>query len=356
MCPQADHPFAKQAAAVVLFFLVYFTSLGFAREYHVSVDGNDSNAGSLEQPLKTISEAARLALPGDQITVHGGIYREWIKPPRGGESDDRRIVYQAAEREEVEIRGSEVIKGWRRVAGSVWKATVSNALFGEFNPYSELVQGDWFDPMGREHHLGEVYLNGAPLWEASRLEELFEPIDENHYWYSRTGESSTKIWGEFGEADPNAEMVEISVRPACFYPEQPGVNFITVRGFKLRHAATQWAPPTAEQIGLIGTHWSKGWIIENNEISDSRCTGITLGKYHDPEDKLEASADQYNETIRLALKKGWSKENIGSHVVRNNHIYRCEQAGICGSMGAIFSLISGNHIYNIWVKRQRQGR
>jgi alpha-L-arabinofuranosidase len=37
-----------------------------------------------------------------------------------------------------------------------------------------------------------------------------------------------------------------------------------VRGFTMRHAATPWAPPTAEQIGLIGTHWSKGWIIEDN--------------------------------------------------------------------------------------------
>ncbi len=54
------------------------------------------------------------------------------------------------------------------------------------------------------------------------------------------------------------------MRRTVFYPDQPGRNYITVRGFTLRHAATPWAPPTAEQIGLIGTHWSKGWIIENN--------------------------------------------------------------------------------------------
>jgi len=66
-----------------------------------------------------------------------------------------------------------------------------------------------------------------------------------------------------------------------FYPRETGRNFITVRGFTLEHAATNWAPPTAEQVGLIGTHWSKGWIIENNTISHSRCVGITLGKYGD---------------------------------------------------------------------------
>ena len=56
-----------------------------------------------------------------------------------------------------------------------------------------------------------------------------------------------------------------------------------------------------------------------------------------------------------ALEQGWSKENVGSHIVRNNTIFNCEQAGICGSLGAIYSLISSNHIYNIWTKRQFAG-
>ena len=41
----------------------------------------------------------------------------------------------------------------------------------------------------------------------------------------------------------------------------------------MSQAATQWAPPTAEQIGLIGTNWSKGWIIENNVISEFEMFG-----------------------------------------------------------------------------------
>ena len=51
-----------------------------------------------------------------------------------------------------------------------------------------------------------------------------------------------------------------------FSKKKPEVNYITVSGFYLAHAATQWAPPTAEQEGLIGPYWSKGWIIENNYI------------------------------------------------------------------------------------------
>ena len=43
-------------------------------------------------------------------------------------------------------------------------------------------------------------------------------------------------------------------------------------------AATPWTPPTADQPGLLGANWSKGWIIENNIIHDSKCSGISLGK------------------------------------------------------------------------------
>ena len=36
--------------------------------------------------------------------------------------------------------------------------------------------------------------------------------------------------------------------------------------------------------------------------------------------------------------------------MRNNTIFNCEQAGICGSLGAAFSRITHNQIYNIWTK------
>lgn len=103
-------------------------SAAAAREFHVSIQGDDSNDGSAAKPYKTVSAAANAAYPGDVITVHEGVYRERINPPRGGESDAKRIVYQAAPGEKVEIKGSEVIKDWVNVQGDVWKATVPCVL------------------------------------------------------------------------------------------------------------------------------------------------------------------------------------------------------------------------------------
>lgn len=96
-------------------------------------------------------------------------------------------------------------------------------------------------------------------------------------WYREVGTVTTKIWANFGGKDPRVENVEINVRPHCFWPEQPGRDYITVSGFTLRQASPQWAPPTAYQEGLIGPHWSKGWVIENNHISESKSVGISLG-------------------------------------------------------------------------------
>lgn len=65
-----------------------------AREYHVSIKGNNTNDGSAAKPLRTISAAANAAQPDDVITVHAGTYRERVNPPQGGSSDAHRIVYQ----------------------------------------------------------------------------------------------------------------------------------------------------------------------------------------------------------------------------------------------------------------------
>jgi len=66
---------------------------------------------------------------------------------------------------------------------------------------------------------------------------------------------------------------------------------------------------------------------------------------------VKDGATHYNEVIFRALEIGWSKEKIGSHIVRNNVIFDCGQAGIVGSLGGVFSQICNNHIYDIWAKR-----
>ena len=353
------------------------------REYHVSKKGSDFNAGTKDAPFLTIQRAADAAEAGDKVIVHAGVYREWVKPQRGGLNDGCRITYEAAAREHVIIKGSERITGWSRDEGDVWKVSIDNAFFQGFNPYTHPVKGDWIvAPLDYDVHVGEVYLNGVSFYEVASLEAVYNPVrreispfrawggreerilkPENtlYQWYCEADEQKTTIYANFQGADPNAQEVEINVRKSCFFPEKTGLNYITVRGFEMMHAATSWAPPTAMQEGLLGANWSKGWIIEDNIIHDSKCSGISIGKEGSTGDNdftkyRRKPGYQYQmEAVFRARNIGWSRERTGSHVIRNNTIYDCGQNGIVGHLGCVFSEIYGNEIYNIAVKHEFYG-
>ena len=105
---------------------------------------------------------------------YSGTYGEWVKPFNKGVNDLQRIVYRAAKGEDVSIKGSEQITGWKKYKGDVWKVTLNNEMFGDFNPYKEIMFGDWLlKTYGRDHHLGEVYLNGEALYENDSLEKVW---------------------------------------------------------------------------------------------------------------------------------------------------------------------------------------
>jgi alpha-N-arabinofuranosidase len=166
-------------------------------EYHVSPSGDDKNDGSRSRMLRTISAAAARAYAGDAIIVHEGIYRERVTPPRGGTSGEKRITYQAAPGERAEISGAEVIKGWTQQKNDVWKVSIPNSFFGKFNPYSDLIHGDWFEPKGRQHHTGAVYLNGEWLVEAAKLDDVLTASRPEPLWFGQVDDHATTLWAQF---------------------------------------------------------------------------------------------------------------------------------------------------------------
>jgi hypothetical protein len=352
--------------------------------FHVAKTGSDVAKGSEAGPFRTINRAAIVAQPGDTIVVHAGEYREWVTPPRGGLSNERRITYQAAAGEHVVIKGSERVTGWTPVSGTVWTVSVPNSLFGSFNPYAEEINGDWIvypEQASPRKHLGDVYLNGMSFYEAVSLSDVSDPprrtevLDDwtetpdavrnaeqtRYVWYAEVGLDETTIWANFQGADPNDELVEINVRRSVFYPTEHHIDYITVRGFELAQAACPWTPPTADQPGLIGPNWAKGWIIEDNVIHDAKCSAVSLGKeastgHNYATLRGDKPGYQYQlESVFSARQIGWDAEHIGSHIVRRNTIFDCGQNGIVGHLGCVFSTIEDNHIHRIAVKREFYG-
>ncbi len=328
-----------------------------------------SGDGTINHPFKTIQEAADIAVAGDTVLVAPGVYREWVKPHFSG-TNDKPVVYKSTSRGEAVITGSEELKGWETFE-NLWRVKIPNSFFGEYNPYISEISGDWFSSSEKNPHTGEIYLNGRSMTECfdmsfcmhpSKDKRSWDPDFSEYVWFTAQEDNNTIIYANFQGKDPNQEDVELSVRRACFFPTVTGIDYITVNGFAIRNAATAWAPPTAMQEGMIGPNWSKGWIIEECEISESKCCGISLGKYyqHGNNNKwstywLKDGTQTQRDAVCRAVNDGWDKEKVGSHTVRRCDIHDCGQAGIIGHMGCAFSIIEDNHIHHINIKHNLAG-
>lgn len=339
--------------------------------YYVDCNAKPHGDGTLEKPFKRIQDAAKIAVAGDEVVVADGVYHEEVSPCNAG-TKKAPIVYRAANRRGAVITGAERFDSWEKYEGDVWKLVVPNEFFHSYNPYTTLVWGDWLN-QGYDAHTGEVYLNGKSLYEQGSLEKVLNPeyYDASwdreftkHVWYTCQAEDKeeTIIYANFQGKNPNEEVVEINVRPHCFYPAMEHINYITLSGFVVNKAATNWAPPTALQDGMIGPHWSIGWVIEDCEVSHSKCSGISLGKYKQENNDNKWSRYKYKDGAQtqrdctfIAQLDGWSKETIGSHVIRNCDIHDCGQTGIVGNLGCVFSIVENNHIHHINNKRNLAG-
>lgn len=328
---------------------------------YVDAKASRQGNGSREMPFKHINDAAQVAVAGDEVLVAPGIYREYVNPKNAG-TEEARIVYRSTEPLGAVITGAEEAKDWKLYQDTTWVTRINNSVFGNYNPYTTYVYGDWYFA-GRSKHTGAVYLNDRMLYEAESLgnciegkvyECSWEPEVSVYKWYSEQDGDETVIYANFQGKNPNEENVEINVRRECFMPSETGVGYITVSGFNINKAATTWAPPAAYQDGMIGPHWSKGWIIEDCEISNSKCAGISLGKYLDPDNDhyftrrhVKSPTQMERDAVCRGQYHGWLKEKVGSHIVRRCNIHNCEQGGIIGRMGGVFSVIEDNHIHHI---------
>ena len=337
--------------------------------YYVNANAPREGNGLKETPFRGINDAAKIARPGDEVVVAPGVYREYVNPVYAGE-ENARITYRSEKPLGAVITGAELLTGWTKVKGNTWTARVNNSIFGTYNPYIQKVEGDWyFSPVVR--HTGSVYLNDVTMYECSTLKECqagkpnpyaWNEEEAKYLWYSEQEGEETVFYANFHGKDPNKEKVEFSVRRNCFMPDKTGVGYITVSGFLITKAATTWAPPAAYQDGMIGPHWSKGWIIEDCEISNSRCCGISLGKYLDPENDhyftvrhLKSPTQMERDAVCRGQYHGWLKEKVGSHIIRRCNVHHCEQTGIVGRMGGVFSIIEDCHIHHICTSQQLGG-
>ncbi len=133
-------------------FPMWEKPLHFTKTYYVDCqakNADDKGPGTKEHPFRTIKHAAQVLQPGERVVIAEGVYREVIRPARGGNGPEAMISYEAAPGAKVVVKGSAVVNDWHPSEGwnfgfepatrkpvKAWELHLDPALFPNgYNPF-----------------------------------------------------------------------------------------------------------------------------------------------------------------------------------------------------------------------------
>ncbi|NLC18387.1 MAG: right-handed parallel beta-helix repeat-containing protein [Clostridiales bacterium] len=269
----------------------------YDRELHVDCNhpaASDDNDGSIDRPFKTINAAAAIATAGTRVLIHGGVYRECVRPARGGDGPDRMISYEAYNNEEVIIKASVEVSNFIKSEGwslrrfgvtaegqkepNIWAVKLNPDDFRGYNPFCAVnilhdrlfIEYDKTDMTTYLLRRGMVFCDGKPLRQVSLYYEMGN--QPGTYWVEANGQIvHFRLWND---DDPADHYIELTCREQCFAPEVPFLSYIKVKGLTCAHAATGAPVP---QRGSISCYRGHHWIIEDCTIDWSNGVGIDIG-------------------------------------------------------------------------------
>jgi hypothetical protein len=264
----------------------------YSKTYYVNQarpNAADDNPGSQDRPLRTIGRAAQVLQPGERVVVAAGVYRERVRPARGGGSSQRLISYEAAP-------GAEVVLSGSRVVASKW------SLSNRSTP--NRLQGVWMTMLPQEFFARENPFKEVNLTDA-QIEHSMLSGGEGRYWVEEDGR--TLHVRPLGGIDPAQGKFEVTTRGFIFAPDAFGLGYIRVKGLTIEHAGNRFPRP---QQGALSTMRGHHWIIEDCTVRQCNSIGIDIG-------------DQFD-TAGPELAQG------GQHIVRRNTITDCGIGGVEG--------------------------
>ncbi len=143
--------------ALFLIMISSVSALAEGKEFYVAPQGNDSNAGTLKQPFRTV-ERARDAVhalrlgsrPLEPVTVYlrGGTYSlasALTFFPEDGGSSACPVIYRAYKKEHPIISGGKVVTGWKeskRNGRRVWSTVLPEVKSGQLFFHQLWVDGE----------------------------------------------------------------------------------------------------------------------------------------------------------------------------------------------------------------------
>jgi parallel beta-helix repeat protein len=343
-------------------FPMWEKPLHFSKTYYVdgqARNADDSGPGTQERPFRTIGRAAQVLQPGERVVIAEGVYRECVRPARGGSGPEAMISYEAAPGAKVVIKGSAVVKDWRPGEGWIygfdpttgkpvkaWELRLDPALFHGYNPFQlDNVIGNryWIDYAKDNmsnyfRRRGLVFVDGKPLEPVESSTELAGPSPRSLNFFSEVHWSplfqefspyAGKVWVESNgmtlhirlanDDDPANHTIEITTEEQVFAPADRYQAYIRIKGITFEHAGNGFPVP---QRGMVSTNRGNHWIIEDNAFEWANSVGLDIG----------------NEDWQASRPP----QPVGYDIIRGNTFRYCGIEGLGGTGGPQFTLVEKN--------------
>jgi len=133
----------QSTSCKILFFLSLLFCAAFElqaqKNYYVSPSGNDSNAGTISEPFKTIQKACNSITPGDTINIMKGTYNEMVAIYKGGDALSGYLTIRNYQNDTVIVDGTGLTKrglmtiyyqNYIRITGLILQNAIKNDAIG----------------------------------------------------------------------------------------------------------------------------------------------------------------------------------------------------------------------------------
>lgn len=171
-------------------------------EYFVSkasTSSNSNNGLTRETAFATIQKGVDVAVAGDTVLVLPGTYREMVTQTANGTAENPiKIIGMFAGPNRPIIKGSDVVTGWTRHTGNIWKASHNGATLA---PYGQARQ---------------IFYNDTNNISAGKL--IYKntmPTEAGTFW-SDDANYTVYVWMPNDES-PNNHFMEVSLRPRWLF-------------------------------------------------------------------------------------------------------------------------------------------
>ncbi|MCA9329395.1 right-handed parallel beta-helix repeat-containing protein, partial [Candidatus Saccharibacteria bacterium] len=282
-----------------------------------SPNGNDSNAGTLQSPVKTLQTAVNKTSPGGTVVMRAGVYREALNTVA------KSITIQPYPNEDVWLDGSDLVTGWV-TDGNIWRKdnwTIAESLCPKSACYDDIYVTEDNKAAGLPDML---FVNGVQLRQVLDKSEVVG----NTFYVDRA--NSKMYMG----VNPVNKTVEASTRKQAIMYYSSATAGSKLRGIGIRrYASNLYFQSKPAQIEV--SNGARGIEFENLVFTESSSNGLFLaGDANNRATGLVVRGSVFMRNGASGLTGNYTDGLlVDNNIIHDNNTEKAQWEGVYGTFG-----------------------